>query len=157
MASPQKLRRSTSAPEVRSKTEGQAQGQDGGSGYSDDDDDLLNGAMSGGEEFADRPVSMVICPTTGNLVQFSSQFFVTRLLGVLGVRVKRHRVLAISQVSVHTQPHCTCSLAQVDANSIIWCKEQHVCRPNNLESSARRTLAAAFARCHALLAVSHPR
>ncbi|KAG5179692.1 hypothetical protein JKP88DRAFT_325533 [Tribonema minus] len=97
MASPQKLRRSISAPEVRSKAEGQAQGQDAGSGYSDDDDDLLNGAISGGDEFADRPVSMVICPATGNLVQFSSQFFVTRLLGVLGVRVKRHRVLAISQ------------------------------------------------------------
>lgn len=99
MPSSPKFRRSLSAPEVLGSDREKEDTR--GACLSDDDDDLLNGALSGGEEFADRPVSMVVCPTSGGLVHFSSQFFVTRLLGVLGVRVKRHRILAISQASFH--------------------------------------------------------
>jgi hypothetical protein len=132
------LRRSLSAPDVLLGPGARRPGSDTEQeGYEEqDDEDTMQDEKEEAGDAVVGPLSEVVCPTTGQPVQFVAQFFVTRMLGMLGVRLKRHRIIAISQDRLY--------LLRIEAGSSKQPKVSYPLKACSLNCDARSSSGRAF-------------
>eukprot|EP00953_Heterococcus_sp_UTEX-ZZ885_P003398 2367-Heterococcus_DN1.PRE.1 len=132
------LRRSLSAPDVLLGPGARCPGSDTEQeGYEEqDDEDTMQDEKEEAGDAVVGPLSEVVCPTTGQPVQFVAQFFVTRMLGMLGVRLKRHRIIAISQDRLY--------LLRIEAGSSKQPKVSYPLKACSLNCDARSSSGRAF-------------